>query len=428
MDTTLPEHAVDDLLNYCRNSQHVMNEGRMLAPVLLGRNWRGPRDDYQLVVAIQRILDEEIAQLRRIAGLAALDVDNEGPAEDRLKEYERVGHKQLSLLGLMWAHYIERLDTKKLAAVRQCDVRTIQVKLKAGRAEVAQLLARRALAAVPAAQPNTSHISGNGAADQPSSGNPTDDLSAAQTVNTAPYTPASARVGADVASHTNASSRHTTHINNTQTVIGDNAQVVQGPVTGPVHQIHTQHIYNRTTSTPPATSQTDDSIMFAVMLIAIAGGYWLLQTAPWQSIGALLIISGWRAVANVLHAKQLWSAPASDEDRWWHIGYTALWATLCVWVIVMATRVLGDQAASEYAFGRLILVAWFVAIIGQLSMLGIMEVFLAALRSANPRWPLRVLLPRAAWFWQSRWLILLVAWLPLVVIIVSSFIAPSSIP
>jgi hypothetical protein len=194
-----------------------------------------------------------------------------------------------------------------------------------------------------------------------------------------------------------------------------------------VNQINTQHIYNQSASTRPATAQ-DDSIMFAVILFAMAGGFWLLQYAPWQSISALLIISGWRAVANVLRAKQLWSAPASDEDRWWQTGYTALWTTVCVWVIVMAARVLGDQGTPDYTFGRFILVAWFVAIIGQLCMLGIMEVFLAALRSTNPRRLLRVLLPRAAWFWQSRWLMLGVAWLPLVVIIVSTIIAPASIP
>lgn len=142
MSKLVPQDAVDDILEYVRDSRHPLNHGRHLAPVLIGRVWYGIDDDHALVSAVQSLLSDDLEKWQRTLGLPLADLPP-GEALRMLRDKRVAQHRALEVVLFVWAAYVEQLTTPYLAAELHCSKRTVQLKLAAGRAQVAQLIAQQ---------------------------------------------------------------------------------------------------------------------------------------------------------------------------------------------------------------------------------------------------------------------------------------------
>jgi hypothetical protein len=149
--TNLRQVAVKDMLLFLLYPSRGIRNGRQLGPALLGQEWE-QTDDYELAAEFRQFLWEELEQWRSKLGIKI--PSKPLSAEARLRYDLSANNSTLELLSLVWAHYIERLETKQLAEINPGTPRNIQLKIEAGRKEIAGLLAQRAPLVSPLKQPD----------------------------------------------------------------------------------------------------------------------------------------------------------------------------------------------------------------------------------------------------------------------------------
>lgn len=378
--------------------------------MLLGNTWQGPADDQRLLVALKDLLWAEVNRWRQTLGLpvagSATNVDLQW-----LRAQDGEQHRVLVALILTWAYYIEQRKTAALARELNWSTRTVQLKIQAGRAELARVIAHRQI------PPRSSH--------------------AHTTMSGAPSAPATA--APDTASRppvkhhqppgTSTVTYQPVDRSIRQQIQGQDVQAVIGPVYGSVQQQHTQHHHHYTDGRQqPSLRQGDSAPLGIGVVLVMAAGYWLIQTVPWVSIGLVGAITIWRSLRHLWRLQQLITWEASIEERIWHTAYGAAWIGAAVWSSVLALRVPAVFATPDFSFEQLLLVVAFVSVCGYVFWLSTVDLLLWINETDSDRVPWRWLRRHARWLWQQRWTTLGLSWLLLAVfsfsLAMSTFMSP----
>jgi hypothetical protein len=156
MDRELRLRAVKDVLEYRRKEVHWMEDGRLLAPILLRQApAQDDQNDDELAIAMENLLRSELEQLRQYLGVEQPERSTPLTAAERIQHDLKINHPDLAALSLTWAYHIDHIPTAELARIVDYKPRTINDKVAAGRAAIAEVLERRERAL---AQPSPSII------------------------------------------------------------------------------------------------------------------------------------------------------------------------------------------------------------------------------------------------------------------------------
>jgi hypothetical protein len=406
MDEEFWQTATDDLLEWCRTSGRNLNEGRHLAPRLLGHPWRSEDDDDQLVIALRHLLAHELARWQRTLHLPPL-IYGDGSVIEWLRNERVQQHRDMEALVFVWAVYLEKLATPYLAKQVRCSQRRVQQKVAAGRVLVAQLLAQ------PVPTPAEQYVGGGQALQnghQPST--------VSQPVTTplppdqgVPATPATAP-SPQPHDQPMQPQRSPQPIN--QHVAGTHIQAVVGPVGGSVKQSQTHHHYYGEGAAQRRTE--GDNALFGSCVLAVMGaGYWLIQTLPWFSIGSVLLLTGWRTARNGWLVQRLMREQARGEEIAWQLGHLLAWAGAVVWSLVLVAQLQMMNATQMFSFERLILIVAFVCVCAYVFWLATLDLLRWVYDTDTERFPWRLLGRHAETMWHQRWIMLGITWLMLAV-------------
>jgi hypothetical protein len=328
-------------------------------------------------------------------------------------------------ISLVWASYNDHLTTVQQEQLANRSERSIQLKIREGRVELARLIAQRQLAAESSLPQNAQqqHDQSGQSSVQPPTPHAATPLTASPQ-GEAIRRPLRERVRAQQRSKAGGALRCGKHRHINQDISGDNVQAVIGPVSGSVNQYQSQHVHHYAATDIETTVGTaDNAIFWTVVLLAVVAGYWLIQQVPWLSIGTLLLIATWRGGCHGWNLLKKWSQEADLELVWWRIGYTLAWLGTLVWVAFMAAKLPAVVATPEFSLERLTLILSFVGISACVAWLCFVDLLLWVQHAPALGWPWRLLSRQAQWCWQRRWVTLGITWLALVVFSVAMLVS-----
>lgn len=370
-DTTLYA-AVEDLLTMCRVTTHTLNTGRHLAPLLIGRLWNEPDDDFALLAAIQTYLTAALIQRRQVLGYATNTTNGTIRGITQFQADCETNDLYLIRLSGVWAYYVDNLGNAQLAPVAKVSIRTMQGRIQEGRTQVVELL-RQFNATTMAPTPN----------ETPPTNGPIP--AASPTATQLPPRP---------------------------TIHGVHGPSVHGLGDGTVSQGQHGHQSPTPTNSSSLTDQRD-SITFRIMLgISVIAGIVVLLIAPLTSIAGMLIVSSVYTLQQIVHLLMHWSRASSiPHERWWLLGTTIPWVIHTLLVALVSSRAAFLLSESASALGRIMVVVFSLVLLLELiwfvfnDLLGWMAN--ATSVSAVLHWATR----HAERYWNHRWWMLGTRWM-----------------
>lgn len=137
--------AIDDLLDYCRHPIHSLGIGRTLCGVFLGRPWRNLDDDVALVLAMQQLIEQQLASSRHAAGSPRPVTQHPAAHQQDLLLDSALG-KSAMMWSLLWAAYVCDMPTVAIGKACNWGTRRVQQLLAEGRHNyVARAIIRTAM-------------------------------------------------------------------------------------------------------------------------------------------------------------------------------------------------------------------------------------------------------------------------------------------
>ncbi len=140
------QRAVDNLLDYCRSPLVELDEGKQLAPLLLGRPCALVEDEWELRDKMKALLNAELCGLREKYGIQAAVTSNAVAHLEALKQDNKIGKQDLISVSLVWGKYLCNSSNDELGTACGLGPRRIQQLLADGREQIATLVAQQAMA------------------------------------------------------------------------------------------------------------------------------------------------------------------------------------------------------------------------------------------------------------------------------------------
>jgi hypothetical protein len=442
MDEKLRITAVKDVLSFCRKLGHQMNEGRTLAPVLIGRPWNGEQDDDLLAEAMQALLRRELAGLRQRAGLNSDVRSNPQSPKEYLLRDLRTKNKELSQLSKVWAYYIDEMTTqqiRKLYPRPPKTPRTIQLHLNAGRAQVAQLVKQLEQASTPVVQPVEQWLSvPKGASVPQTSSDPKSSHDKASSSNgTPPSIPSNSAPSVQRRGRRRSRPRLRPSTPSQQYVSGVGHTVLSN-VRGPIV------IRNKYASPPnsapavikPAHSQSDRLTVWMIALVILTLA-WLIIRQPQLGAGILAALILPMATWHCAVSARSWARATGEgragaaedirlkirEDAWWDVCQLVPWLVLAGLAIFTAMSMSPAIAAPQFSWDRVTHALRCLALATGLFWLGGLDMFLwvGRTRQLDPPWD--NLRPYGEWVVKARWEATGLCWIVLFILCVTMMVA-----
>jgi hypothetical protein len=399
MNAQQRQDAVEDILKYWRDNGHEITIGQALVGEL-GVVWERKEHDYRLAERLREVLDEEIEGLRQIIKSVEQSPRSGSPRGKMVGRNDLATKKgELNDLVAVWDYYIKDVEAADLAPLYGVGKEATLGRIRRGRKALAAIVGRRAQARVSAMP------AGDGQQQEYCGGSDPGCMEAPKKAAPLP-SGASGSNEAHIRDSSSVEAKNSVHQRNmAQTFIlneGKIEQLLIGPnEPGDSHASRT--------NSQKSQNKDLDRLQAALVVLFMLVAMWSVYAAPRISVGAMLLLSGWRAGAYAWRAAHEWRARRTEEIGW-SIFTMLAWLTLVGFAIVVAVHLPPILAAPLYSGGRLGLVLRGLCVASGVLLLGIMD-FLFWVDQAAPSWgPWRQLKPNAEWAYKQRWEAVSLGW------------------